>query len=210
MTLTKDNLSSKLNKHEKDISCNTFGLPKTYNDTKIVVLPRDPIWIYAYWEISTHVIKDFPNKYGEPFNTLSLVLRTYDISYINFDGFNANKYFDIKVHSDALSWYINLGEYNRSWCVDLGYFLREGEFITIARSNTVVTPRYGVSDVTEEQWASLRLEFEKLLQMSNNLNTSLSSSSLVKKAMQKHWEEFLKLPSSKVFNGSSSCRPLNY
>ncbi|MDR0723874.1 MAG: DUF4912 domain-containing protein [Endomicrobium sp.] len=208
MTLSKENLSSKLDKHEKETSCNNYGLPKTYNDTKIVILPRDPIWIYTYWEVSTHVIEEFLNKYGEPFNVLFSVLRIYDISYINFNGFNANKYFDIKVHPDALSWYINLGEYNRSWCVDLGYFLRNGRFITIARSNTIISPRYGVSNVSDEQWASLRLEFEKLLEL-NNLNTSLSSSGLVK-AMQKHWEEFLKLPSSKVFNGSSSGRPLSY
>ncbi|MDR1418500.1 MAG: DUF4912 domain-containing protein [Endomicrobium sp.] len=202
MTLNKENLSSKLDKHEKEISYCNSGLPKTYNDTKIAILPRDPIWIYVYWEISTHVIEEFSNKYGEPLNISSLVLRVYDISYINFDGFNANKYFDVKVHPDSLSWHINLGEYNRSWCVDLGCFLRDGRFFTIARSNTVISPRYGVSDVTDEQWASLRVEFEKLLNL-NNLNTSLSSAVLVK-TIQKHWEEFLKLPSSKVFNGSSS------
>ncbi|MDR1522352.1 MAG: DUF4912 domain-containing protein [Endomicrobium sp.] len=209
MTFTKENLSSKLNKVNKAVSYQNCDLPRTYNDTKIVILPKDPIWIYTYWEISTHTIEEFQSKDGEPFNILSLVLRVYDISYIDFDGFNANKYFDIKIHPDALSWYINLGEYNCSWCVDLGYFLRDGRFITIARSNTLTSPRYGISDITEEQWASLKLEFEKLLKMSNDVNNSLSSYDLVK-AMQVHWEEFLKLPSSKVFGGSSSGRPLSY
>ncbi|MDR2067314.1 MAG: DUF4912 domain-containing protein [Endomicrobium sp.] len=207
MTLGKENLSSKLNKVKKEDPYYNCELPRTYNDTKIVILPRDPIWIYTYWEISTHTREEFPNKYGESFNTLCLVLRVYDISYVNFNGFNANKYFDIKVRPDALSWYINLGEYNCSWCVDLGYFLRDGRFITIARSNTLTSPRYGVSDITEEQWASLRLEFEKLLKIANDVNKSLSSYDLVK-AMQTHWEEFLKLPSSKLFSGSSSGRPL--
>jgi hypothetical protein len=156
MTLTKENLSSKLNKSKKEICYKDCDLPQTYNDTKIVILPIDPTWIYAYWEISTHVIEEFPNKYGEPFNALSLLLRVYDISYINFNGFNANKYFDVKVYHNTLSWYMNLGEYNRSWCVDLGYFLKDEKFITIARSNTLVSLRYGVSDTTEEQWASLR------------------------------------------------------
>ncbi|MDR2396230.1 MAG: DUF4912 domain-containing protein [Endomicrobium sp.] len=209
MTFTKENLSSKLNKVNKAVSYQNCDLPRTYNDTKIVILPKDPIWIYTYWEISTHTIEEFQSKDGEPFNILSLVLRVYDISYIDFDGFNANKYFDIRIRPDALSWYINLGEYNCSWCVDLGYFLRDGRFITIARSNTLTSPRYGISDITEEQWASLKLEFEKLLKMSNDVNNSLNSYDLVK-AMQAHWEEFLKLPSSKVFGGSSSGRPLSY
>ena len=30
-----------------------MGLPKTYGDTKIVILPRDPLWFYAYWEVAT-------------------------------------------------------------------------------------------------------------------------------------------------------------
>jgi hypothetical protein len=203
MTFTNGNLSSKSNKVNKDLPYQHCDLPRTYNDTKIVILPKDPIWIYTYWEISTHIIEEFPSKFGEPFNNLSLVLRVYDISSVDFDGFNANKYFDIRVYPDALSWYINLGEYNCSWCVDLGYFLRDGRFTLIARSNTITSPQYGISDITEEQWASLRLEFEKLLKMSNDVNKSLSSYDLVK-AMQAHWEEFLKLPSSKVFAGSSS------
>jgi hypothetical protein len=48
-----DNLSSKMKGPSVATeSAGKSGLPKNYGETKIVILPRDPIWFYAYWEVT--------------------------------------------------------------------------------------------------------------------------------------------------------------
>jgi hypothetical protein len=203
MMPTSETLSSKLDESiRNDVICNS-DLPKTYNETKIVILPQDPIWIYTYWEISEDTVKKTAEYHGENFDSYNVVIRVYDITGIDFDGSNAHRYFDINVHPLALSWYINVGEYNRSWCVDICYILQNGDFVTIARSNDLTMPRYGVSNISDEQWALLKLEFEKLIKMSEGSKFGANSYDVVK-AMKVHWKEFVNLPSSKVFSGSSS------
>lgn len=165
-------------------------LPKAYGDTKIVVLPRDPWWCFAYWELGESTRNEIVRTYGE--NVLNnMYLRVYDITNVdNFTGENANKYFDIKVSSQTNNWYINLPETNRSWCVDLGIILPDGKFIVIARSNIVHMPRYGVSMLTDEQWAVLHREFERLLELSGVSMIGKGSFDIAK-LMKERWEELL-------------------
>lgn len=198
-----ENLSSKMQGTNKNRQEKNAGLPSTYGDTKAVMLPRDPIWIYVYWEFNQETINQIKSKYGAIFDPSNLTLRVYDVTDINFDGVNANKSFDISVNPHAMSWYINVGEFNRSWCVDVGYTLKNGEFITIARTNSMAMPRHGVSNVTDEQWALLQLEFEKLLRISGAGHIGQSSYDLVK-LMRERWEELTKLPTSGILGGASS------
>lgn len=198
-----ENLSSKVQNRRKDNSAiDKTGLPQTYNDTKVALLPRDPVWTYIYWEISKETINDFTSKYGNNFNPSSFVIRVYDITDINFNGNNANRYFDVNVDSSALSWYINVGEFNRAWCVDIGYILNDGTFVNIARSNSITMPKHGVSSITDEQWALLQMEFERILRLSGD-GVGKSSKELIK-LMRQRWQEFTSLPSSSSLGGASS------
>jgi hypothetical protein len=198
-----ENLSSKMQGINKSSQKNQSGLPSNYGDTKAVMLPRDPIWIYVYWEISQNVLEQLKSKYARDFNPSNLTIRVYDVTDIDFDGSNANKFFDISINPHAVSWYINVGEFNRSWCVDVGYVLNNGEFVAVARTNSMTMPRHGVSNVTDEQWALLQLEFEKLLKISGAGHIGQSSYDLVK-LMRERWEELTKLPTSGVLGGASS------
>ena len=201
---TSENLSSKFGNKEKSV--NKAGLPVDYGDTKITILPRDPICIFAYWSISKQYFDKLKEKYGKDFIVSSkLVIRIYDITGISFDGNNANRYFDVFVTPNSSSWYVNVGEFNRSWYADLGYLTKDGEFILIARSNTVVMPKYGVSNITDEQWALLQVEFEKLLKFSGVNQIGLSSFDIAK-LMRERWEEIvsISLPSSHSNISSSS------
>ena len=201
---TSENLSSKFGNKEKSV--NKTGLPADYGDTRITILPRDPICIFAYWSISKQYFDKLKEEYGKDFIVSSkLVIRIYDITDVNFDGNNANRYFDVFVTPNSSSWYVNVGEFNRSWCADLGYLTKDGEFILIARSNTVVMPKYGVSNITDEQWALLQVEFEKLLKFSGVNKIGMSSFDIAK-LMRERWEEIvsISLPSSHSNISSSS------
>lgn len=205
-----ENLSSKLDSQGKQVNKN--GLPLDYGDTKITVLPRDPICIFAYWSISKDSYEKLKQQYGADFfDGSKLVIRVYDTTDVSFDGNNANRYFDVFVTPNADSWYINVGEFNRAWCADIGYLTKEGKFITVARSNKVSMPRYGVSSITDEQWALLQVEFEKLLRISGVNKIGMSSFDIAK-LMRERWEEIvsISLPSSHTNVPTSSSSTAFY
>jgi hypothetical protein len=188
---------------EKSCGLPINGLPKNYGDTKVVILPRDPLWLYTYWETSAETIAGLSRKLSEnKYNSGQWVLRVYDVTGINFDGSNANRYFDIVINHDADNWYINVNETNRSWCVDLGLLTEQGEFILIARSNIVHMPKQGVSPITDEQWAILQKEFEKLLKLSGVDQIGKSSFDIAK-LMRERWEEIITTSLSSPMGASS-------
>lgn len=183
-----------------------MGLPKTYGDTKIAILPRDPMWFYSYWEISQGTYCDLAKKLGEQkFNASRWVLRVYDVTGKNFDGSNANRFFDVSINTASENWYINVGEYNRVWCVDIGLLTPDGEFIIVARSNILAMPRQGVSSVTDEHWAILQREFERLLKLSGVEKIGQSSVDIAK-LMKERWEEIMKISLPSSPGGASSRR----
>lgn len=128
------------------------GLPQGYDKDLVVLQVRDPWWLHAYWEVRESTWGKLKNELARLFETAKKVLRVYDVSFINFNGSNAHRSFDIEMHHDARSWYIDTAGPGRSWCVDFGLRLSDGRFITIARSNIVTTPLDGPSWVTDEEW----------------------------------------------------------
>jgi uncharacterized protein len=181
-----------------------MDLPSSYGDTKIAILPRDPLWFFAYWEVSPSVYGEIKNRIGEhKFNASRWVLRTYDVTGLDFDGNNAHRFFDIGLTMNASNWYVNVGEVNRSWCTDLGLITSDGQFIMIARSNIISMPRFGVSPITDEQWGILQKEFEKLLKLSGVDQIGKSSFDIAK-LMRERWEEIVSVSLPTSPGGSSS------
>ncbi|MBN1823473.1 MAG: DUF4912 domain-containing protein [Endomicrobiales bacterium] len=198
--------TSKIKGGAKGSLAGNMGLPKTYGDTKIVILARDPMWFYSYWEVSPDAFGKLRKELGDQtFNSSRWTLRVYDITDIKFNGKNAHRHFDIIINPAADNWYVNVGEVNRVWCVDLGIITPDGRFIVIARSNVLAMPRQGISPITDEQWAMLQQEFEKLLKLSGVDQIGRSSFDITK-LMRERWEEIvsISLPSSHI--GASSWK----
>ena len=127
-------------------------LPQGYDKDLIVLQVRDPWWLHTYWEVRESTWGKLKNELAKLFETAKKVLRVYDVSCINFNGSNAHRSFDIEIHQNAKSWYIDTAGPGRSWCVDVGLKLSDGRFITIVRSNIVTTPLDAPSWVTDEEW----------------------------------------------------------
>ncbi|HRZ87440.1 MAG TPA: DUF4912 domain-containing protein [bacterium] len=162
-----------------------FVFPQGYGVDKIVLLVRDPYWMHTYWEITWGKIQSVKAQYGD--DTISqsrYVLRVLDVNNASPD--KPNSYFDVDVAPGANSWYINVPNPNCAYCVDIGFLTRDGKFILLARSNVVMTPRAGVSDVFDEQWMTLE-EYDKIYALSGGLNVGLSSGE-IRKAMKKKLE----------------------
>ncbi len=150
-------------------------LPAGYGDNRIVALVRDPYWIYTYWEVSHNRIKQAKTDLGDDWQSAKSILRVYDITDIEFDGSNAHSYFDIEIVGFPTNWYINVGQPDRSYCIDLGLLTSSGTLYTLARSNFVSTPRDSMSDVVDEEWMSTREDAEKMYALSGGFKVGAGS-----------------------------------
>jgi hypothetical protein len=162
-------------------------LPGGYGKDKIVAQVRDPWWLHCHWEVVASTWNNLINRLKEMFFSAKRVLRVYDVSHINFNGKNAHRYFDVEVTQEANSWYLDTGGPGRSWVVDYGLKLANGEFITIVRSNVVTTPIDGPSWITDEEWMVPEEMFGRLYGM----GFGLGRTSPVGKAWQERFKKAL-------------------
>ena len=142
-------------------------IPDFYGDTRLVLLPRDPKWVFSYWEFNKDYISKIQAKYGkDAFQRYSTVIRSYDVTDIIFDGTNAHSYSDTEVNIEAKNWYYQIPSSERNYCAEIGMVLDSGEFIALARSNTISVPNGKVSDLCDEEWMVVKEDLEKLIKLS--------------------------------------------
>ena len=162
-------------------------LPDAYGDNRIVLMVRDPEWLFTYWELRKDVIDSARNTLVPLAEGAKTILRVYDVTDIIFNGYNAHKYFDVEVTDGARSWHIHAGEPNRSFCVDIGFLASDGTFRILSRSNTVKAPRMDVSEVVDEEWMSIKELYEKAyIPMGRSISES------VFERAHANWQEVLK------------------
>ena len=125
-------------------------LPSGYNDNRLVLLARDPHWLYAYWDFSAERISAALTQLGT--QDARPILRIFDVTYINFDGTNAWTRVDSELTPFATSWYIPVPRSDASYCAEVGYRTSDGRFALLGRSNVAITPRDGVSPSATLHW----------------------------------------------------------
>jgi hypothetical protein len=165
-----------------------FRFPPGYGDNRIVILVRDPWWIFSYWEIRRDKEDEVIRRIESSGDALAKsVLRVYDVTDVNFNGKNAHAYFDIDLKGLANNWYINVGKPDRSWVVEIGIVTAKGEFYVLARSNTVRTPRFGMSDQLDAEWMMPEEEYWKMFSLSGGFGVgkgSLEVRELIKRRLE--------------------------
>jgi glycogen synthase len=100
---------------------------------------------FAHWRISHEWIEDARRQRGDAWNNCRMVLRLYDVSYITFNGLNANHIQDQSLPHTCGQMFFNLPHAGTWQLAEVGFLLRNGEFIPAARSHTVSFPRASTS-----------------------------------------------------------------
>src|SRR5262249_8635302 len=117
-------------------------LPETYGDNRLVILPRDPLWFFAYWDATTDKIFALRDHVGhDMWQKGQAVLRVYDVTGVSSDPSQAHGFFDVDVSFDARRWYIHVPETGRSYVVELGFRFPDGRFLALLGSNRITLPR---------------------------------------------------------------------
>ncbi len=124
------------------------SLPSYYGEDRLVLLPRDPYWLFAYWEVSWPTKDIIAEETQRDYASLKFGLRIHRFS----EDKEAGTFFDLNITSSADHLYIKAGVPDKNYWVELGYYLPNGEFKVILTSNTVSTPRDSLSEIIDENW----------------------------------------------------------
>ena len=66
---------------------------------------------------------------------------------------SAHSFFDIELNFFTNNWYVDVGRPDTEWIAELGVRTTQGRlFFPLVRSNAIRTPRFGISDVLDEEW----------------------------------------------------------
>jgi glycosyltransferase involved in cell wall biosynthesis len=92
---------------------------------------------FAHWRIRQEWVDETARKRGGAWHNCRLILRLYDVSCIQFNGFNAHRLQDESLPSLCGQRFFHLPGRGTSQLGEVGFLLRNGEFIPAARSHHV-------------------------------------------------------------------------
>ncbi len=170
-------------------------LPKEYGVTRLVILPRDPRWIHAYWEIAPYTWDEARKQYGDILKQGRCVLRVFS----QHEG--KTDHFDVDINVEARNWYVISPQGGGEWHAQLGLLLPDGRFVLLAISNKIRLPAGQVSDVLDEKWGILQADWERLFELSGSGRLGAGSLDVVKMLAQR-WELLRSVSSASLIPSS--------
>ncbi len=130
-------------------------LPWGYGENRITVIVRDPDSAYLYWEITDEGIAAARSRLGPGGEHGWFNLRIYDTTGRDFNGTNANDYFDLRVDRADREYYLMIRRPGSSMHAEIGIQTDEGYFQPISRSGRADFPRSAPSPNATLEWMTI-------------------------------------------------------
>ena len=125
-------------------------LPGGYGESTIVLMPRDPQWAYAYWDIPNEKKEDLRRQGGQ-----QLAIRLYDVTDINLEFQSPHGIQEYLCDEMARDWYLPVPVSDRDYVIDIGYRCFDGRWLVLARSAQVRIPPVYPSDWVEDVFVTV-------------------------------------------------------
>ncbi len=125
---------------EEDALPDDYELPDTYNDTRVVLMLRDPGWAFAYWDLAADLRQSLARSSSFEY----LLLRVCE-GGANCDK-GSSKTYDIPVSLEDGRWYLNLPSQATQYRIELRAVDATTDSL-LAVSNTIDVPLGTVPDV---------------------------------------------------------------
>jgi len=103
------------------------------DETRVVLLSRDPEWVFCYWDITPAARAVARGVDGR------LTLRLHDVTDIDFDGSNGWSQHLYPLTEEARWWHVPVPHRGRRYLAEVGYCTAEGTFRCLGRSESVAT-----------------------------------------------------------------------
>lgn len=180
------------------------NLPNGYGKDRIVAMVRDPYWLHAYWELTHPSVQRAEAALGQDWHGAKPILRLCDVSSSDTTSTAESVVRDIEIHGGCNNWYIEVAQPPRSFRVDIGYVSKRGQFYVLARSNVVSTPKAGVSDTIDENWADLDpKQADRIYAMSSGYDPTAGDSLILKQFMEERLRRPLGSPALSSFGSGA-------
>ncbi len=173
-------------------------LPSAYGDDRIVLMVRDPQWVYTYWELKKETIGSALARHDLSESAFQQVLRVYT-------G-DEETYHDIDVQGLISNWYVHVDRPEAHVFIDLGLRV-DGRFIPLVRSNVVQMARVGMSAIVDEQWMTLDEEADMMYALSGGFRIGRGEGSVeLGQMMEKRLQAEISSGAVSSFFGSGGFR----
>lgn len=143
---------------EDDAENGEFGLPKSYNETKINAVLRDPAWVYAFWDISEADLQSFEEN--EDFSNLCLHVAFFDSE----DSETQTDSIDLMVSLEDRNQYVLLSSSKKNFILSLEAYYTGKPTLTLARSKRISVP--SCSSILKDALPGKTMEFPPLIRLS--------------------------------------------
>ncbi|MEO1446554.1 MAG: DUF4912 domain-containing protein [Cyanobacteria bacterium J06635_11] len=128
-------------------------LPDGYGTSQIILLPRDPQWAYAYWDISNEHKEELRQQGGQ-----RLMIRLYDVTEIDQAHQTPHSMQQHECHEMARSWYLEVPVSDRDYSVEIGYLTGDDRWLMLARSAPIRVPPIYPSDWVKDQFVTISFD----------------------------------------------------
>lgn len=120
-------------------------LPEAYGTQQVLVIPRDPHWLYVHWDLTREQLREY--------NTQSvhkhLVLR---LSRPDQENASAG---EVHVHPESRHWFVHVAVAGVKYGVELGYYGKSQGWTRISKSAPATMPPDVVSGSTDVRFATI-------------------------------------------------------
>jgi hypothetical protein len=147
----EDNIQESLASVDRDLG----ELPDGYGESRIVLLPRDPQWAYAYWDVPGEHKEELRRQGGQ-----QLALRIYDVTDISIEHQAPHSIQEYLCDEMAREWYLPIPVSDRDYVADIGYRCADGRWLVLARSASIRIPPVYPSDWIEDAFITVNWEQE--------------------------------------------------
>lgn len=114
-----------------------------YNETYCYLVPCDPKSMFVLWEVGKDARSALVKQFGEDFFRHNrLILRVYQVTGVDFNGFNANSVFEVDDWLNDKNSYWFAVDPGNDYIAEIGYRAEGTEFFElVARSNSAFSPK---------------------------------------------------------------------
>ncbi|MBP87914.1 MAG: DUF4912 domain-containing protein [Planctomycetaceae bacterium] len=133
---------------------------------QVVLLVRDAYWLQAIWELSRQNIERAQAAMAAQWHTARPVLRLVQADAGATTNAAERLVREIDIHGGVKTWYIDVQDSPKNYRVDIGYVSGNGKYCSLARSNSVTTPRPGATEPAAGDWEDIADNCEKIYALS--------------------------------------------
>lgn len=128
-----------------------FGdLPGGYGESRIVLMPRDPQWAYAYWDIPGAHKEEMRRQGG-----IRLAIRFYDVTDVDINSVAPHSLQQYECDEMAREWFLPIPVSDRDYIAEIGYVAADGRWLLMARSAPIHVPPVYPSDWIEDHFVTV-------------------------------------------------------